>query len=412
MSEPVDSVASFIAEQASAGSSSPGQFTLDAAKVREKLRVFQEEESCYYLLRAVQALIQAGATRLEFKFLRSSLSLSVPEKDLSFSPAELVRVFDDPSRWDDSALGNFAVALNACITFEPEGILWVQGEHETQFTEGEVRREPRPLEAALSARLEVKKQGRWFKSATAEEHLTIVKRLRHCGLPVTVDGYSLAEEWANHTAQELTSGTDPWYRGLSGPFLLYQGGDGPFEGYHQLAEGLFLRQDPEQGPFLCEEMESRVRLPLRLDGENRLYLVKHGVTIAEEKLDCRALGAEVVMDVEIPTDLSGLKAVRSPQREAAQNTAVSLVERSVETVEEHLEQLTFPTISIVSQTAESASRGLGNLAITFEGLVLGLPFWMVGSVGLLGVNAVRRWSKGDLHGFLRAELRKRLKGGA
>ncbi len=409
----------FLAAQASDGEvQSEGEFTLAVEKAKERYLTFQEANPAYYFLRIFQAAVACGPSQIRVTFGKSLIVLWFPGSHPDLSPESVGRALEDPSCWDNSALGYLSVGLLCSYTAGAREVKWVQRRGEdvsalafceegTRVAPASLSRDPEgcPGDFCLFS---LKKPSTWIMSATAAEHAEALTRCQHAPLSVKLDGQSLV----------YTPGVpeNDWCEGLTPARFLCQArfsqSDEPLVGYHALSPNLSVTFGSE-GPLfvLCLPdlpISGELRIPLALTGKNTLVPVNSGVALDRLTLDEEGLGAEFVLHTELPVDLSGLAARESPELEALKSQLRETLALVRDHLVPHLETFHF---ELVPAWKETGSKALSGMAAAFsfgEFGLLATPVIAVGSVGLYAYNVQRRWKLGDIQTYLRTTVKERL----
>jgi hypothetical protein len=107
--------------EASGAGSTPGHFTLDARRVRERLRDFQLPDRAAYVLLLVQAAVLRGARSIRVTASRRRLTLAFD--GAPFSRAELDtrydRLLDESAGPADASLRRLCLGLHGLLAFDP-----------------------------------------------------------------------------------------------------------------------------------------------------------------------------------------------------------------------------------------------------------------------------------------------------
>jgi hypothetical protein len=120
MSDRLNSILQQLAQEGRV--ESKGVFTIAAEKVRQKLATFQFQRSGQWILKVIQALVAAGAERIELRASHTRLLIDYSCPKSPWGEAELEVAFKSPDETAGRALKHLAQALWH-VSFK-DGLLW------------------------------------------------------------------------------------------------------------------------------------------------------------------------------------------------------------------------------------------------------------------------------------------------
>ncbi len=323
------------AEKAAGTVDSEGAFTIDLLKARRKLGKFQFDDPSFYLLKIVQAAVSGGATRVDLRTTRESLSLCfdspAPVGDLE----TLLAAFANPLEAPEGPLRYLAMGFNASLVSDPKEIrlAWWNGEEGSALTAiGEelsvTNAPPRPANAPAADHLTMfaikKDKTAWpTAAATAAEVSTVRKFCGYTPIEVRLDGRLLKNRLPE--AERV-----PWLATYSEPFLLVERLVADITGGISVVRPVFKRRHVGESGWVREtrkaetfcvqplaQTSSPVRcrnaysIPLGLRGRDRIKMICDGIQVASVTVCENGAGAQAVMTADhLSFDVSGFGLIR------------------------------------------------------------------------------------------------------
>ena len=392
---------------------SEGIFTVALEKARQKLGQFQLEDPSFYLLKVVQAAVQAGTSRIDLRQTRGKLALWFDSFSSLGGLGALLAALHNPLEAEPGPGRSLAIAFNSAVFSSPlqvslawwgpdeSGALLAVGE-EVSSTSAPSRPSgfsDRPYLHVFSVS---KAKPGWFQSATGPEHDALVEACSYCSVPIGIDGRRLP---ARRLPSPLLS---PWPV-LTEPFNLVERlepiSDGPlrFEvpGAYMRRRGRngWLRISRSTAPFSVQPLEplsavgaamscaNGYALPVGLSGADRIHLVRHGVKVDTILVNPDGAGACAVMSADhLEYDLSGFGAIRNAEYDELVAKANAVWRDMARSMPPDLDQLTSsPTEEQQKESAARRDQSCGCSMLGCVGayfLLLSLPTWLGGDASL------------------------------
>lgn len=322
-------------EKAAGKVDSEGVFTIDLAKARRKLGKFQFNDPSFYLLKIVQAAVSGGATKVDLRTTRSSLTLCFDSPSPIGELQTMLSAFANPLEAPQGPLRYLAMGFNASLVSDPKEVQlawWTEGEGSALTAIGEeltvTNAPPRPNNAPVGGHLTLftvlKEKTAWLTAgATAAEVTTVRKFCGYAPVEVRIDGRRLEDCLPKAESA-------PWLATFSEPFHLVERAQADATGgisvarpslkKRQLGESGWIRKTRKAETFCVQPVadnsspvrcRSAYSLPLALRGRDRIKLICDGIQVASVSVCENGAGASAVMTADhLSFDVSGFGLIR------------------------------------------------------------------------------------------------------
>lgn len=298
---------------------SHGAFTIDARLARSKMAAFQLSDPAGYVLKVVQAAVASGASTLEVKTGRDSLSISFDAEDGELTEPVIVggavlRV----SSLHRCALRHLAVGLNAACGLVDE-LRWETPSGTLVLTQEGMSVQAQGSSNGLRFTARRKRSGfQWFKGTPFLEELRrLSESCSYSPLNLRIDGREIERPREAHACAPPVD-----HCGFAEPTVLLEGTSpgrglrvyyGPSDGYEAVAARRWIRRPGKKGPLMLhawsgqgyEEAGAVFSISPAFRGEGTWQAVLDGVSLKPVSATLEHPAASMIFDAgELTTDLS------------------------------------------------------------------------------------------------------------
>ncbi len=405
----------FLAQQKARGAlDSQGRFTLDHSRAKLKLAQFQFDDATAYLLKFVQAGVLLGARRIRLSCGLSTVTIRFEEPSERLGSEDVINLIRDPI--ESEAGRRFPILANALTGAPTSSIVFEDPFAGDRLTvAAQLAQETLPKQDPGYYQFTLTRLDKNRSAQTrAAESKTINERCDLCPVPVIIDGLIVAlSRPGTHfysTSKAAVENSQPFYlaelhqAATTGPGLgLPEVAPEPAITYIQGARaqtgfklpGMFLlvRDSPQKRPKEPDGARLLVVLSPLFEGEGRLHLVQHGVTLEVLKLDLGCPGAVAAVCVDgLATDLSGFKVRPCQELSAAIDEARAKV---AELVKLTLEELPHLGLLLTDSWHNLAGAVVGGLLGGFVGIFGGIGGGILGVMkgAAAGGSAAWAWNQ-------------------
>lgn len=305
---PMSELHSFLKFLKSEGEmSTPGEFTIDFSKAREKLAKFRLTDPHEVFLKFVQAAnLAARSIEIEFE---DEVRVTFTGWDSAYTLKALAqRMLTAQLSREQNVLDHLSVGLSTLLTVADSGVVLRQSEKGsnaiTRLALGgmlECHEESTAKPNTNSVLIISWKNNKTFKPNKVNELLD--ERCRFTRVPITFDGAlvlaALPETSGRYRVNYFTDN-----RALATSFYRAKQ-----DRYPQLIESLGGKKSAERGPHTA-----LLQLSVDLDPKATIFLALNGVIVEKRRLDLRAPGVVGIVSADgLPTDLTGAQLVESEE---------------------------------------------------------------------------------------------------